>query len=120
MDEKKKIIIDFMNSESYVPMKAKELAYVLGVKKEEYNSFVAILNELEEEYKILKTKKNKYMINDEKIFEGIYRKNAKGFGFVKIENEDDEIYISKENSLNAINGDTVFIKIDGRSEYKKS
>ena len=120
MDEKKKIIIDFMNSESYVPMKAKELAYVLGVKKEEYNSFVAILNELEEEYKILKTKKNKYMINDEKIFEGIYRKNAKGFGFVKIENEDDEIYISKENSLNAINGDTVFIKILQEKEETKS
>ena len=120
MDEKKKIIIDFMNSESYVPMKVKELAYVLGVKKEEYNSFVAILNELEEEYKILKTKKSKYMINDEKIFEGIYRKNAKGFGFVKIENEDDEIYISKENSLNAINGDTVFIKILQEKEETKS
>ncbi len=43
--------------------------------------------------------------------EGIYRKNQKGFGFVKIENEEKEIYISKENSLNALNGDAVEIKL---------
>ena len=47
----------------------------------------------------------------EKKYEGIYRKNQKGFGFVKIEDMEDEIYISKENSLKALNGDRVRIKI---------
>ena len=42
---------------------------------------------------------------------GIYRKNQKGFGFVKIEDQEEEIYISKEYSLNALNGDTVSIEI---------
>ena len=42
---------------------------------------------------------------------GTYRKNQKGFGFVKIEEQEDEIYISKENSLNALNGDRVLIEI---------
>ncbi len=42
---------------------------------------------------------------------GTYRKNQKGFGFVKIEDQEDEIYISRENSKNALNGDTVSIKI---------
>ena len=51
---------------------------------------------------------------------GTYRKNQKGFGFVKIENQEDEIYISKENSLNALNGDIVEIKIlSEKSENKK-
>ena len=36
-------------------------------------------------------------------YDGIYRKNQKGFGFVKLEGSEDEIYISKENSLNAWN-----------------
>ena len=49
------------------------------------------------------------MKKEEKI--GIYRKNQKGFGFVKIEDQEEEIYISKENSLNALNGDTVSIQI---------
>ena len=42
---------------------------------------------------------------------GIYRKNQKGFGFVKLEDQEEEIYISRENSLNALNGDTVSIQI---------
>ena len=49
------------------------------------------------------------MKKEEKI--GIYRKNQKGFGFVKLENQEEEIYISRDNSLNALNGDTVSIQI---------
>ena len=48
-------------------------------------------------------------MKESNLIEGKYRKNAKGFGFVKIEEE--EIYISKENSKNALNGDTVLIKL---------
>ena len=50
---------------------------------------------------------------------GTYRKNQKGFGFVKIENQEDEIYISRENSKNALNGDTVAIKIIAEKEGDK-
>ena len=42
---------------------------------------------------------------------GIYRKNQKGFGFVKLEDQDEEIYIAKEYSLSALNGDVVSIEI---------
>ena len=120
MEEKKKIIIDFMSSQGYVPMKAKEIAYVLGVKKEEYNELVKILTELEDEYKIIKNRKSKYRLNDEPISIGIYRKSAKGFGFVKIENEEKEIYISKEDSMNALNGDIVIVKILQEKEKGKN
>ena len=47
---------------------------------------------------------------------GTFRKNKKGFGFVKIEELEDEIYISKENTLNALNGDTVQIEIKANQE----
>ena len=50
---------------------------------------------------------------------GTYRKNQKGFGFVKIEDQEDEIYISRENSKNALNGDTVAIKIIAEKEGGK-
>ena len=50
---------------------------------------------------------------------GTYRKNQKGFGFVKIEDQEDEIYISRENSKNALNGDTVAIKIIAEKEGDK-
>ena len=47
---------------------------------------------------------------------GTFRKNQKGFGFVKIEELEDEIYISKENTLNALNGDIVQIEIKANQE----
>ena len=53
---------------------------------------------------------------------GTYRKNQKGFGFVKLENQEEEVYISRDNSLNALNGDTVSIQIlndSNKTENKK-
>lgn len=52
--------------------------------------------------------------------EGLYRKNKKGFGFVKCENEEDEIYISKENSMKALDGDKVIVKIIDEKNKDKS
>lgn len=121
MIDKKDLIIDFMKDENYTPMKAKEMAIILGVPKKEYNKFVEILKELEEDYKIVKNKKNRYRLIGENYTQGIYRKNQKGFGFVKIENQEDEIYISKENSLNALNGDIVLVEItEEKNKIKNS
>ena len=50
---------------------------------------------------------------------GTYRKNQKGFGFVKLEDQEEEIYIARENSLNALNGDTVGIEITKNKEADK-
>ena len=46
-----------------------------------------------------------------KDFTGIFRGNEKGFGFVKIEDQEDEVYISRGNTKDAIDGDEVLIKI---------
>ena len=111
MNEKEEMILNFMKDEDYVPMKAKEMAMVLNISKDRYNELIEVLNKLEADLKIVKNRKNRYRINDEKILEGIYRRNSKGFGFVKIDGEEDEIYISKQNSNKAFNGDKVIIKI---------
>ena len=117
MEEK---ILDFMKDENYIPMKAKEIAYILGINKKEYSKFKYILDKLEEDFKIVKNRKNRYRINDEKIYEGIYRKNQKGFGFVKVEGFDEEVYITKNNSLNALNQDIVLIRILENETKEKS
>lgn len=120
MEEKDQIILNFMKDKDYVPMRAKEIAMILNIPKDRYSELIEVLNELEEDFKIIKNKKNRYRINDEKILEGIYRRNTKGFGFVKIEEYEEEIYISKQNSLNAFNGDQVLIKILNPKEVGKS
>ena len=111
MIKKEDIILEFMKDENYTPMKAKEISMLLGVPKKEYNEFNQILKTLEENYKIVKNRKNRYRLIGDNFQEGIYRKNQKGFGFVKIDGKEDEIYISKENSMNALNGDKVLVEI---------
>lgn len=109
--EQEQKILDFMKEEDYVPMKAKEIAMLMRVPKSEYNKFLETLGNLELELKIQKNRRNRYRISEKTYYEGYYRKNQKGFGFVKIEEQEDEIYIAKENSLNALNGDRVLVEI---------
>lgn len=54
-----------------------------------------------------------------KDFTGTFRGNEKGFGFVKIEDQETEIYISKGNTKDAIDGDEVLIKILESSQNDK-
>ena len=68
MNEKEQLILDFMKSDIYVPMKAKEMANMLMVPKNEYSIFLEILNKLEEEYKIQKNRKSKYSIVIENMY----------------------------------------------------
>ena len=116
MEENRDIILNFMKDEKYVPMKAKELAFILGVPKTKYAEFHAILNELENEFKVQQTKKGKYMLVEENMYKtGILRLNQKGFGFVKINDSDEEIFISEKNINKALNDDEVIVKV---IEYK--
>ena len=120
MNKKEEIILEFMKDPEYKPMKAKEIAIILGVPKKEYPKFQEAIAELEKEFKIGKNHKNKYKVIKEEYKEGNFRKNAKGFGFVNI-GEEDEIYISKENTNNALNGDIVLVEIlEEKNKLKKA
>ena len=121
MKEKEQKILEFMQEDDYVPMRAKEIAMLMRVPKNEYNEFLELIGKLEMELKIQKNRKNRYKVSEKVYYDGIYKKNQKGFGFVKIEEREEEVYISKENSLNALNGDRVLIEIiEEKNKVKKA
>ena len=116
--ERKEKILEFIKDKEYVPMKLKEMAQVLMVPKEEQEELQVILDELEKEYKIRKNRKNKYILMDEQYIEGVYEANKRGFGFVKITGSYEEIHIAKGYNNNALNGDTVVVKIIDEENVK--
>ena len=59
-EKRKKLIYDFICDEHYVPMKIKELAIMLEVKKEDRPILEQILLELQQEGKITLSKRGKY------------------------------------------------------------
>ncbi len=50
---------------------------------------------------------------------GRFRANEKGYGFVALENGNEEIYIAEKNINSSLNGDTVAIEIFNRRENDK-
>ena len=112
-DKRKKIILDLMEEEFYVPMKEKELAVMLQVSKEDRVELNRILNELLAEGKLTLTKKGKFIkakkSQDQLI--GTFISHPKGFGFVEIEGREDDLYIP-ENAVNgAFHKDTVKVAL---------
>ena len=127
IEEKKKIVMDIISGELYVPMKVKELAILLNVPKFQREELHYVVNLLENEGKLMITKRGKIMLPDysgdngnkcSKAMEvkspdyitGIFEANQRGFGFVRVEGEDD-IFIPESFVHGALHTDEVQVKI---------
>ncbi len=120
LEEKKKIIYEFICQERYVPMKQKELAVILQVSKESRPDFARLLEELVEEGKLQLSKRGRYSKAERKVLTGIFTSHAKGFGFVSVEDWEEDIYVSPEDTKGAFLGDTVQVALKGRGESGKN
>lgn len=108
---RKKMIYDFMCEDMYVPMKIKELCIVLGVTKQDRPVLEHILLELQEEGKIELSKRGKYSKAESKNVTGVFTAHQRGFGFVTIEGETEDIFIPGDKVNGAMHMDTVEIAV---------
>ncbi len=106
-EKRKKIIYEFICDEFYVPMKLKELAILLQVPKEQRNELKKVLDVLEAEGKVHVSSKGKYTKGEAKHLIGTYIAHARGFGFVTIEGETEDIFISEDDKNGAFHNDLV-------------
>lgn len=112
-DKRKKVILDLVEADFYVPMKEKELAVMLQVSKQDRPELNRILNELLAEGKLSITKKGKFVKakHSDKELIGTFISHPKGFGFVEIDGREDDLYIP-ENCVNgAFHNDTVKVAL---------
>lgn len=117
-EKRKKVVYDLICDDLYTPMKFKELAVLLQVPKEQKDELRKILEMLEKEGKIFLSKRGKYCRGEAKKLAGIYRANARGFGFVELDGEKQDVFISEENTGDALDGDTVEIAITKENSGK--
>ena len=118
-ERRKKLIYDFICDEFYVPMKLKELAILLQVPKDQRKELKAIMDSLEAEGKVHVSKKGKYTKGEAKRIVGTYQAHARGFGFVAVEGEDDDIFISEDDTNGAFHGDQVEVTIKSAPDGKR-
>ncbi len=136
-EARKKIICELVDDSIYVPMKEKEMAAFMQVAKEDREEFREILRELLTEGKLTLTPKAKYVKASGRALVGTFISNAKGFGFVEIEDTDKghlregnqgrkedqgrkaDLYIPEGKTGGAFHKDTVEVMLLPGSEGKR-
>ena len=118
-EKRKKIIYEFICDEFYVPMKLKELAILLQVPKDQKNELKKVLDSLEAEGKVHVSSKGKYSKGEAKRLVGTFTSHARGFGFVTIEGEAEDIFISEDDMNGAFHNDQVEVVIKAAPAGKR-
>lgn len=100
-----------MENDDYKPMKFKDFAYIFDMhSKNQKNLLSNALNYLISEKKI-KYIKNRYLLMDSGIYEGIFEKGRGSFGFVSTKELDEDIFVAGKDTMDAFSGDTVRVEI---------
>lgn len=110
-ENRKKMIVELVNDELYVPMKIKELAIFMQVPRENRSELKEILDSLVEEGKLGITKKGKYVKPEITSIAGTFISNQRGFGFVEAEGMEEDIFIPESETNGAYHLDRVQIVI---------
>ena len=115
-EEKKKMIDEFVNSKGYRSMSVKEMAMVLQVPSREKKDFREVLDALAKEGKISIDLKGKIKPLPADVKVGHYMATQRGFGFVRVDNEEDDIFIPGVHTKGALDGDTVQVLVKKEGE----
>lgn len=112
-EERKNLIIQLVEDSCYVPMKEKELAIFMQVEPEEREELKSILQELLNEGSLQMTKRGKYIKGDGQAKQqvGTFISNSRGFGFVEVEGQEEDLFIPEEYTGGAFHLDTVQVEI---------
>ena len=123
-EERKNLIIQLVEDSCYVPMKEKELAIFMQVEPEEREELKSILQELLNEGSLQMTKRGKYIKGDGQAKQqvGTFISNSRGFGFVEVEGQEEDLFIPEEYTGGAFHLDTVQVELlkDQRGKRKEA
>jgi len=111
LNEKKAMLEEFFSSKEYRPMTFRELAGFLQVPKAERDKLKLVLDQLMSAGKIIIDPQGRYRVPGDDIKVGTFSGTQRGFGFVTIDGEDEDIFIPPEATRGALHGDRVAVMI---------
>lgn len=114
--EKNKLISDVLEVFRHYPERKYTAQQIIDILRlhgtSAYNRVLKALAVLEGEDKITANTNNQFKLTPiDQTVEGEFRANDRGFGFVRYDDEEPDIFIARPNTLHAINGDQVKVKI---------
>ncbi|HEY8361996.1 MAG TPA: ribonuclease R [Tissierellaceae bacterium] len=114
-------VIELMQTKKYKPMIKEELAVFFDIDRKDLKDFYKVLESLEKEGLIVKTKNEKYvLIDNDYLVVGTIEGNERGFGFlIPQDRTREDIFIPAENMNGAMHGDKVVVNVIKRKEIGK-
>ncbi|MBM7540113.1 ribonuclease R [Amphibacillus cookii] len=117
MELLKERIITYIEEEAQKPLKVEEILEGLQIDTSDADQFKALiksLNTLEDEGKLLLTRKNRYALPERiGLVKGKIQMHKKGFAFLLPDDENQkDVYINPNDLNGAMNNDHVFVRIE--------
>jgi len=119
IEERIRMLENFFSSSEYKPMRFRDIVAILQVPKGEKNELKELLDSLISQGKIFLDDKGRYKIPGDMIKTGTFSGTQKGFGFVVIEGEKEDIFIPENATKGAIHGDKVTIMLSSEKTGKR-
>ncbi len=119
LEEKKVMLEELFASKEYKPMRFKDLVALLQVPKDSKHELKIVLDQLISKGKILVDGQGRYKNVGDDLKTGIFSGTQKGFGFVILEGEEEDIFIPSEATKGALHGDTVMVMIKKESSGRR-
>lgn len=119
LEEKKKMVYEFISDKKYRPLKFKEMALLMQVPSKQKKDLRMVLESLIADGKIMIDVKGKIKLLAANVVVGKFSGTQKGFGFVVVEGQDEDIFIPANRTKGAMHGDTVQAAVISAPEGKK-
>ena len=114
-------ILDYLRTEAGRPLRARELAHALGVKREELAAFRTLLREMESEGALYRVQRQRYAaparIN---LVVGRVRATRRGAAFVIPDEGGQDVFVSSRSLGSALDGDRVVVRVERHRDGKPS
>ncbi len=120
LKEKKQMLEELFASKEYKPMRFKDLVGLLQVPRGAKHELKLLLDQLISSGKLMLDGQSRYRLPGDDVKQGVFSGTQRGFGFVSVEGEEQDIFIPAESTRGALHGDRVMIVIkEGQSGPRK-
>ena len=113
-EQRKNSIRDMIYDPDYIPLKLKEMAYLMDVPHKDRGALKEVMDALVADGSVELTARGKYIKPENHNITGVFTANARGFGFVTVEGEEEDIFIPAAYVNGALHKDIVKVKVTKR------